>query len=876
MGIAVGDVVAVVGLQSRPDLNGRRATVISRDSKRERWNVFVDGEEKKLSLREDNLERSDVTPEGSPPEVVSVRGKTAVVKARRTSDGSTLVRFEGGGGKEEWVRKATPLDAADEESVPTELMVGSRVLARDAHKRGGPLVLSDATVSDVRCESRGRLWILVEWDEGTPALWLTAEEVRAAPLAAEDDEAEADDFDPTPSINPLPGRTSKKRVAASAAALGASSSSAAAAASSSAAACASKEPRAPTVRAAKGKAAAQPSAVSMSHNNGPRASRSGEVLAEGEAADGRIAHVLSGEVAGADAEGTAGKLKAGLSKGARKRPRSTAEEAGGTDEQGPGARGQGPDKTRWSRKNRSASDAWEAALDAMQPAEGDEEHEGGSPGTAAPAAPAAPSRDPRMKGFRIGGQAESAEERGEGWCGPWATASRLIEQRENARVAREEEAAAKGAEPEPLFRWTPRRDSRTARPRPRSPLPSLQELCVSFLVANIDAVASFGILSPGIQHAIASSLCSQRKFDDNALGLLSATDAGVSELAIPDCSHLSEAAMFAALCRLVDGVDPNEDSLNPHASPAYAPPAYRTSRLSVVDLGMCGRPLTAKCAAVLGRADCLRTLRLGGCFRLSTSAVVSLLEARGPSLVDLTFSANSQVGPQVVEVLGTHCASSLQSLRLEDCDQFLPEWLPPLSRLHELHTLSLSGLCLLSDDALVTLLDGCAARLKTLSLRGCSLLGPEAIITAARLCPALTSLDLEGVELLTDAAALALAEGCPALQTLTLKGCVQLSDEAIEAISDGCRGLCDVSLNKIPALSDRAILALRTHNASSLRTLDLSWCRGLTDHGLGALVDATEGRLERLSLWGCSQLTATFYEGHSNDRLRIIGRPTLV
>jgi hypothetical protein len=87
----------------------------------------------------------------------------------------------------------------------------------------------------------------------------------------------------------------------------------------------------------------------------------------------------------------------------------------------------------------------------------------------------------------------------------------------------------------------------------------------------------------------------------------------------------------------------------------------------------------------------------------------------------------------------------------------LPQSLQPLATLTSLHTLSLSGICLLNDDAFVGLLDGSARRLTCLSLRGCSLLGPDAIVTMARLCPALQELDLEGLELLTDAAAIVLA-----------------------------------------------------------------------------------------------------------------------
>ena len=54
--IVVGDIVTVIGLISRPDLNGRSATVVSRDTKRQRWNVRVEREVQKLSLREENLE----------------------------------------------------------------------------------------------------------------------------------------------------------------------------------------------------------------------------------------------------------------------------------------------------------------------------------------------------------------------------------------------------------------------------------------------------------------------------------------------------------------------------------------------------------------------------------------------------------------------------------------------------------------------------------------------------------------------------------------------------------------------------------------------------------------------------------------------------
>jgi hypothetical protein len=633
------------------------------------------------------------------------------------------------------------------------------------------------------------------------------------------------------------------------------------------------------------------SAGTDSAGAGAKRARSGAASAEQpEAPNGKKAKKVSmseAQVSRAPLEvaaaAPAAAAPAAGSKAARKRPAGASEptsgDGGGEDggggggrkggSSGTGAKGgaggaggasgraSGDQTSKWGRKSRQASGAWEAALDAMQPPEGPEDADGGGGGggggeaTAGAPAAAVAVRDPRMRGFRIGGIGETEQERGEGWCGPWSTATRLIEQREQARSAREEAIAA-GTAVEPMVLWKPRRDPATATARRSSfaRVPSLQELAVAFLVENIDAVASFGILSPGTQHAIAERLGSVRKFDDHALGLLTAEDAGATELVLPNCSLLTEGAMKQALSRLAD---------------------HATHPLRLVDLGLCGRPMGPEAVAVLERLSELHTLRLRGCYRLSTPALRSLLGARGAGLTELVLSSNSQFGADSIGLIGAHCGDTLRTLRLEDCDQLPSECLAPLRRLRALTTLSLSGLCLLTDESLLELIDGCAPRLTSLGLRGCSLLSPEAIVSVARLCATLRELDLEGVELVTDTALHAIAESLPALERLSLKGCVQLSDEAVGALAANCRGLSHLSLNKVPGVSDVALLALKTHCADALRVLDLSWCRGVSDHGVGALVDACEG-LERLVVWGCSQLTVTFYDGHSNDALQVVGR----
>lgn len=211
-------------------------------------------------------------------------------------------------------------------------------------------------------------------------------------------------------------------------------------------------------------------------------------------------------------------------------------------------------------------------------------------------------------------------------------------------------------------------------------------------------------------------------------------------------------------------------------------------RLRLLDLGFCGRSIGPRAMVTLERFDALETLRLRGCFRVTTDALTRLLTQRGSGLSELSLSANAQLSSAAIAAIGAYCGTTLHTLRVEDCDQLPPEVFAPLRTVPKLQTLSLGGVCLLSDNALMDILEGCAPSLTSLCLRSCSLLTPDAIMSAARLCIGLRELDLEGVELITDDVGCALAESLPALERVVLKGCVQLSDQAIVALADGCRG----------------------------------------------------------------------------------------
>ena len=83
--------------------------------------------------------------------------------------------------------------------------------------------------------------------------------------------------------------------------------------------------------------------------------------------------------------------------------------------------------------------------------------------------------------------------------------------------------------------------------------------------------------------------------------------------------------------------------------------------------------------------------------------------------------------------------------------------------------------------------------------------------------------------------------------------------------------LRELSLNNVPAIGDLSMVALREHCSKSLESLDISWVRGVSNHALGALVDSCD-RLHELTLWGCRQLTPYIFNGHSRQRLTVVGR----
>lgn len=104
---------------------------------------------------------------------------------------------------------------------------------------------------------------------------------------------------------------------------------------------------------------------------------------------------------------------------------------------------------------------------------------------------------------------------------------------------------------------------------------------------------------------------------------------------------------------------------------------------------------------------------------------------------------------------------------------------------------------------------------------------------------------------------------------LTIRRCANISSDVLLALvvaaSQGQK-LATVTLCGLSSLNDAAMVALARHASTTLRDLDVSMCRGITDAGVGTVAD-TCPNLRKLVVWGCTQLTGIFFLGHKRARM---------
>ncbi|XP_010273917.1 PREDICTED: uncharacterized protein LOC104609326 isoform X2 [Nelumbo nucifera] len=433
----------------------------------------------------------------------------------------------------------------------------------------------------------------------------------------------------------------------------------------------------------------------------------------------------------------------------------------------------------------------------------------------------------------------------EDWPGPFSTAMKIIKDRMKLN-SQQENSLLVESKHAPVIKWMPSKTRGQKFPNPS--VPSLQDLSLSILAKNSDAIVALEGVPDDIRHKLSELLCDSRRMDSRFMNLL--VSGCPTEIRVKNCSWVTEEQLSRTF-----GI-------------------CNTENLMVLQLDLCGRcisdyTLRATLAQSPNTLPALTTISLIGACRLSDVGLNALV-ASTPSLRSINLGQCSLLSSIGINALADSLRSVLRELYLDDCpniDAMLI--LPALKKLECLELLSMSRVQTVCDGFVRELIAIHGPRIKELVFADCWKLTDNSLKVIAEACSGLCALNLANLHKLTDSAICYLANGCRSIQMLKL--CRNaFSDEAVAAFLETSGGfLTDLSLNSVKKVGHNTAISL-AKRSRKLQSLDLSWCRNLTDEALGLIVDSCIS-LKVLKLFGCTQITNLFLDGYSNPLVQIIG-----
>ncbi|KAF5726133.1 Rad7 putative isoform 1 [Tripterygium wilfordii] len=419
---------------------------------------------------------------------------------------------------------------------------------------------------------------------------------------------------------------------------------------------------------------------------------------------------------------------------------------------------------------------------------------------------------------------------------PFSMAMEAIEKRNSVR--------------KPQFKWVPNNNKGSSNIK-RGSIPSLLELSLNALAENSEAIVSLKFIPDALRHKLSQRVCDSRKMDAQFFELL--TRESPTEIRVKNCSQITE----EELTRIFLNCD--------------------TQNLTVLQLDFCGQcvpdhVLENFIARSQGSLPSLLTISLRGALRLTDAGLPSI-GVSAPALQSINLSQCSFLTFRSINLVKFYFESSLRELYIDDCMNIdAMRILPSLKKLKHLQVLSVAGIETVSDDFVIGIVEAIGRNLRELVFANCVALTDISVKFIGENCSKLYSLDLSYLDKLTDSAVKYLANGCCSIGRLNF--CRNgFSDEAIAAFLEvSGRSLHELSLNNVRMVGINTAISIVKYS-KNLWTLDLSWCRKLSDEALGSIVDSCES-LRLLKLFGCSQITNAFLEGHSNSLVQIVGLQT--
>ncbi|MBA0756927.1 hypothetical protein Gotri_020061 [Gossypium trilobum] len=468
---------------------------------------------------------------------------------------------------------------------------------------------------------------------------------------------------------------------------------------------------------------------------------------------------------------------------------------------------------------------------------------------------------------------------------PFSIAMEVIKTRISSSTSRRKKFSSEGLGAE--FKWVPKNVKRTS--FMAREVPSLLDLSLCALAKNAEAIVSLNHVPDMLRHKLSRSVSNSRKMDAHFLQLLAS--GSPTEIRVNDCSRVTEDE-FTKIFGCCD-----------------------TKNLIVLQLDLCGScipdyVLQDTLAHSSKSLPALVTLSLNGAYRL-TDQGLNALALSAPALQSINLSQCSLLTSSGINDLANCFESTLRELYLDECHNIeAMVVLPALKKLKCLEVLSMAGIQTVCDDFVIKMVEACGKNMKELVFASCVELTDVSLKFVGKNCSKLCAIDLSYLRKLTDLSMRYLANGCRSINRLKL--CRNgFSDEAIAAFLEASgSSLTELSLNNIalanacidihvPSLEPLQLLVFHIMNmwllvnnsftalnnlkqvglntaislskcSRKLFSLDLSWCRNLTDEALGLVVDSCSS-LKLLKLFGCTQITDVFLKGHSNPQVQIVG-----
>ncbi|CAI5723410.1 unnamed protein product [Hyaloperonospora brassicae] len=460
-------------------------------------------------------------------------------------------------------------------------------------------------------------------------------------------------------------------------------------------------------------------------------------------------------------------------------------------------------------------------------------------------------------GERPSSAARPAADDKEAWPGYFATARQLRDNRQAAQDARKqrqdvEQLQQRHLAPEHVVVWRPQRAPRASVLTANDVVHKLKDIALNSLAAHVEQLPTLAYIDASARHQVARAVVERRKLLPHVLPLF--IFPGVTEIDIPDCSHIDEESLVQALTQCTDA-------------------SATKLVLTVLRLGLCGRCVSDSVIQELGPAlNTVEELQLQGCYRLSDAGCQDLVRRCAPSLDSLELSCNQRITKQSIDCFGE--LQQLHSLTLSECPQLDDASLASLKCMKQLRKLKLNQLERVSDAFFVSLAQS-LPELEEVSLARCSQLTDTAVKGILNACRGLKVLDVSDLHRITDGCFEPVREHGHALRRVSMRCCLELTDAAFQHIALGAQAYLEtLEMSSVSQATDATMTALLEHCASSLTTLDISFCRNISEDALGVLTDGADN-LGSLVLWGCTQITARYLTCHSRDNLIVTGHPLL-